>query len=263
MRLPNILIPVLFFGEGWLVAAVILNFYPIAGMQTWWLPIVAGLLFAAALSFMMKRRLMRAHQRPETMLPTSPDRHPGIDLATLGSLSAQFAALGFDQQIDYTVQRTPPTGVDGFARIFYHPQAHVVAEVNQILLHGAPATIMASTLFSLFEDDWSFSTMTRQPTKNMAIIYALRRPKRLWQIIPGAGPEMAFSHHKSAVDALAKRLPLKPVQGDPVEAFLASQQRQKIERYEVSRKRNLFAFLMDIDRYTWAPTLEWLGSDSG
>jgi len=263
MRLPNVLIPVLFFGEGWLIAAVVLVFYPIAGMQTWWLPIVAGLLFAAALSFTMKRRLMRAHQREETIVPTSTDRHPGIDLAALGSLSAQFAALGFDQQIDYTVQHTPPTGVDGFARLFYHPHARVVAEVNQVMLRGAPATPMASTLFSLFQDDWSFSTMTRLPTKNTAIIYALRRPKRLWQIAPGAGPEMAFSRHVSAVEALSKRLPLRPVEGDPVDAFLASQQRQKVERYEVSSKRNLFAFLLDIDRYSWAPKLEWLGSDSG
>lgn len=263
MRLPNTLIPVLFFVEGWLVAAIVLNFVPTSGIVTWWIPIVAGLLFAAALSIVMKRRLVRADQSKEAMVPTSPDRHPGIDLAALGSLSAQFAALGFDQQIDYTVQRTPPSAVDGFARLFYHPDSHVIAEVNQVMLRGAPATAMASTLFSLFEDDWSFSTMTRPPTKNTAIIYALRRPKRMWQITPGAGPEMAFGHHTAAVEALSKRFPLKPVGGDPVEAYLTSQERQKVERYELSRKRNLFAFLLDTDRYVWAPKLEWMGSDSG
>jgi hypothetical protein len=262
MRLPNILIPVLFLVEGWLVAAIILTFFPITGMITWWVPILAGLLFASAMSLLMKRRLVRVHQSHETMVPTTPDRHPGIDLVALGTMSAQFAALGFDQQIDYTVQRTPPSEVDGFARLFYHPGAHVIAEVNQVMLRGVAATAMASTLFSLFEDDWSLSTMTRPPTRNTAIIYALRRPKRLWQIAPGAGPEMAFGRHTSAVELLSRRFPLKPVGGDPVEAYLASQERQKVERYELSKRRNLFAFLLDIDRYGWAPKLEWMGSDS-
>jgi hypothetical protein len=121
---------------------------------------------------------------------------------------------------------------------------------------------MAPTLFSLFEGGWSLSTITRNPTKTTAITYALRIPKRLWQIVPGAAPGLAFDRHQSRAQILAARFQLSPIAGDPVEAYLSSQERQKIERYQVAKRRNLFGFLWDIDRYALAPKLEWLGKDA-
>jgi hypothetical protein len=259
MRIPNLLLPPLFFVEGLIAGAVVLNFVPHEGFSTWWAASAIGIAFAIAQSISMKQKLIGVHQSSEKMGPTSPDKHPGIDSAALDSITAQLGAAGFETQIDYTVERTPPNGIDGFARLLYNPTAHVFAEVNQVLVRGIPATQMALTLFSLYEDDWSFSTVTRNPTRTTAIIYALRRPKRLWQIVPGATAEVALARHVAVAQVLSVRKQLRPVQGDPIEAYLANQERQKAERFDSHRKRNLFAFLWDIDRYQFSPKLEWLG----
>ena len=66
---------------------------------------------------------------------------------------------------------------------------------------------------------------------------------------------MALARHVAAAQALSVRKQLKPVQGDPIEAYLTNQERQKSERFDAHRRRNLFAFLWDIDRYQFAPKL--------
>jgi hypothetical protein len=259
MRMPNLLLPPLFFVEGAIAGLIILTFVPHGSLPTWWTAGAIGVAFAIAQSMAMKQKLVGVHQSTEKMVPTSPDKHPGIDLASLDSITAQLGAAGFEPQIDYTVDRTPPNGIEGFARLLYNPTAHVFAEVNQVFVRGIPATKMALTLFSLYEDGWSFSTNTREPTRNTAIIYALRGPKRLWQIVPGATADVALARHLASAQVLSVRKQLKPVQGDPIEAYLANQERQKAERFETHRKRNLFAFLWDIDSYQFSPKLEWLG----
>src|ERR1700730_2186534 len=259
MRIPNLLIPPLFFIEGLIAGAVILRFLPNHSFSMWWAAVAIGIVFTIVQSASMKQKLIGVHQANEKMVPTSPEKHPGIDIATLDAITAQLGTAGFVAQIDYTIERTPPNGIDGYARLLYNPAAQVFAEVNQVLLRGTPATQMALTLFSLYEDDWSFSTITRNPTRNTAIIYALRRPKRLWQIVPGATADVALARHVAAAQALSVRKQLQPVQGDPIEAYLTNQERQKSERFDAHRRRNLFAFLWDIDRYQFAPKLEWLG----
>ena len=260
MRIPMLAIPVLFFIAAYLVAATaVRSAYP--GEDPPWFAIAAvTIALGSALTLWMKNSLLRVHVSSDRLVPTSPEQHPGIDVAMLETLTAQLAALGFEQQVDYTLVRTPPNNIQGFARLFYSSATRAYAEVNQVLLSGRPATPMALTLFNLYENDWSFSTLTRPPTRNIAVIYALRRPRRLWQILPGTSPQVAVEKHVAKAQVLSVRLQLKPVEGDPIEAYLTAQERQKRERYEAHRKRNLFAFLWDIDRYMMAPKLEWLGN---
>src|SRR5437588_3896408 len=179
MRFPQVLIPVLFFVEGWLIAAIFLTFVPLPHFPTWWVTVGAGILVAIGLSAGLKRRLVSLHQRTEKMVPTTVEQHVGLEVAALDSLTTAYGAIGFETQIDYTVTWTPPSPLDGFARLLYNPATHVLVELNQVMVRGVPATTMAATLFSIFEDDWSFTTTTRRPTRNTAIVYALRRPNRL------------------------------------------------------------------------------------
>jgi hypothetical protein len=265
--LPFTALPLLFFAEGFFVV-IALGRWVFPGAQAtlaiWgigivWLGVGVGILTFTVQCMSLKRKLIAPHRTNTAMVPTKPENHPGLAVAELEAQTAQLQALGFEPIIDYTLRNNPPTPYDGFARILYQNDNHVFAESNQVLVRAIAATPMATSLSTLFVDGWSFATYTRPPSRNTAIIYALRRPKRLWQIIPDAPLSIALDSHVKTAQALLVKRRLTPVSGDPAEAYLSSLEKQRTEQYDVNRKRNLFMFLWDVDRYNASPKLEWLG----
>jgi hypothetical protein len=208
------------------------------------------------LAFWTKSSVVGAMPNDVDFRDTTPDKHPDLDAKKLEEYTAAFEGLGFRQATDYTVVTDTGGGGRGFARLFFHPEKHCFAEVNQAFRSSGDGTLMRCHVVSLLEDGWSVATGDRQPTKEY---YQMRRPRAVWRNLPGRDPAALFKGHLELRDRVGKELRAKVEEDGRPQAYFQRESAAARERKQLVGRRNAVALAIEMWLFDRYPKSEWMG----
>src|SRR5262249_19938743 len=144
-----------------------------------------------AVIFLVPLGLWSASSTRTTILGAMPDEldfrtasaadFPGLDTEGLEEYTQALEGLGFRRLTDYTLLTELANFPRGFGRLFFHPEEHCFAEINQVFASGRRVPLRCSVL-TFLDDGWSVATTDRVATKHN---YLMRRPRALCPRPPG------------------------------------------------------------------------------
>ena len=189
-------------------------------------------------------------------VPANLEEYPKLDISLLQQYTLELENLGFTKTLDYTIKTKKGKVYPAIARLFYHPQHHCIAEVNQLFPVKGTSLPVGCVLSSFIEDGWSFSSTDREPD---GISYIMRRPKSLGTTHPDTFPVNLLDLHISRRKEIIEKLQLPLVTNVSPYQYFINEQNENKNRKRALLKKNLFIGIAEAALFSIKPKYEWVG----
>jgi len=269
-RMPKVLIPFMLAG----VATIgVFAMSPSRGIMRFYLrsfevPFPVFLSIVGVVSLVLacgwvKKKIVDSIPTDLRLVPVTAESIPGLDFREFERYTAELQALGFVWRLDYTSKTSRPNFPSGLARLMAHNEHKCVVEINQII--SAIRTTPVKCAFMSYaikgsvktpSVEWMLSTTDREPE---SVSYASRLPHSFATSMPAAGPAQLLEAHLTRRREIIKETAVNASDDISTPTYFSIVEQGIVNRRELIKKRNLLAFLFEIDRFEFRPKMEWSG----
>lgn len=187
---------------------------------------------------------------------TNASNYPLLDMNTLQKYTEEFESIGFQQVIDYSIQKKDENFFPGYARFFIHQGHQCIAEINQLFLNDLEATPMRCVIISYLEQETTFVSTDRKPDGGL---YLVRLPKRLIVYSPNTSPDEIFLAHLEKRNKLIEALNLTVIQNITFEIYQQKENRSMLLRKNIIERKSTVRILFEFYYYDQFLQYEWWG----
>lgn len=263
LRLPVTLIPVLWLVVGLIVGRIIAASFALQPAFWYGAQAAGALIGFVGACLVLKSSIVRIPETRFEIVRTQAERFPGVDVLSLQQNTEALTGLGFIAVLDYTTNRPVSFGTQGYARLFFDRERQCYAEINQVASPVRGIGPIGTTIMTLFDDGWSFYCSNRVPAASVyaaAIQYAMRMPRTMYVLMPGASASALLERHLSLRRQMQRDMPeLRISRPSPPDSYFEAQKQRQSARAAAARRKNILLWLLDVDTYMFRPKSTWLG----
>ena len=181
---------------------------------------------------------------------------PNLNRSELETLTGKLAALGFVPLLDYRIRMSTKSGLQGFARLFQHPQEKCYAEIQASAQALAKGEKFLVAINSYMDDGWSLGTSN---TPTIKAHYFMQLSRVLRMRYPDDPVEQLFARHLERRKQILQDLAISVSPDLSAERYFARARESNSQRREAMKKTNPIGGMIVAEVHVARRTEEWLG----